>query len=116
MRWPVSFPLTVPLRSAATKLSRSVKSSISSQALPSSRRRCASLPPAPAVPRSRGTSAPRGVGAPPYPLQRGAADVVQPVAAEGVRHRDGPALVPDARDGLLRREAARYVLLQEEAD
>src|SRR5205807_813322 len=50
------------------------------------------------------------------PLERRAPDVVQPVPAEGMRHRHDAALIVDARDGVLGREVARDGLLEEEPD
>src|SRR5256885_7266637 len=52
----------------------------------------------------------------PDSLERRAPDVVQPVPAEGMRHRHDAALIVDARDGVLGREVARDRLLEEEPD
>ena len=49
-------------------------------------------------------------------IERLAADGAFAVRVEGVRHVDQAALLLDARDRFARREAARDVLLQEEAD
>src|SRR6202007_647129 len=56
------------------------------------------------------------VEAPPHPLQRAGLEVIQAIAAEGVRHRSDATLLVDARDGVLRREITRDRLLEEEAD
>src|SRR6185503_12416473 len=57
-----------------------------------------------------------GVDLPEDAVERRAPDVIEPVAAERMRHGDDAALLVDASDRLLRREVARHGLLEEEAD
>src|SRR3954471_4411714 len=52
----------------------------------------------------------------PEPLECGALDVIQPVPAEGVRNRHDAALIVDALDRLLAREAARDRSFEEQPD
>src|SRR5712692_2662537 len=57
-----------------------------------------------------------GIDERPETFERLAPDVIQTIAAEGMGHRDEPALIFDALDGLLSGEIARDRPFQEQSD